>query len=620
MRVADHVYLRAGGLRQLGTPYLHCLGKLLVREGGQRVMAVRVEPHCHATLREGSHLSSPDSGVLRIGPRAAEKPLRRPIAFRRGHLLHGQSEPMDGRRLLSPLRTRDHKREVGRPRVVRTLKALEVKRERTIERGPGEEEGRRRSQLAQDRERQDFVTGEVVVEGDRNREALSAPSSLYRLEQMLGGNDVVVPEHVVDLALEESRLVGWDELSFRIAGPLIHTVVHESDSRLATREPEQEHEAESDGHADTSGHGPRHALRERQMSDHTGHGSAVESEVVPLLERVDGFDAIGKEWDALAERSGSIFSTALWHRLWWTHFDRDRELLLHAARTANGDLTIVLPLYAWRRRLPRVLRFLGHGPGDELGPVFAGADPAVVGSALRTALERLDWDVFFGEQLPGDQRWAELLGGRTWRREASPILQLPGSWDEYLAGRSANFRQQLRRREAALSREGTVSIRLTDETTIDRDLDTLFALHRARWGSVRTDFADTSFHRELAREALARGWLRLWLLELDGRPIAAWHGFLVGSVASYYQAGRDPAYERQSVGFVLLAHSIRSAVAEGAREYRFGRGDEDFKSRFTDDDPGLDTVALARRPLGLAALTSGRSLRRVREISGRLSR
>jgi CelD/BcsL family acetyltransferase involved in cellulose biosynthesis len=348
------------------------------------------------------------------------------------------------------------------------------------------------------------------------------------------------------------------------------------------------------------------------MSAHIGHESAAEAEVVPRLERVHELSAIEDEWDALAERSGSIFSTALWSRLWWWHFGRDRELLLHAARSADGGLTVVVPLYAWRRRLPRVVRFLGHGPGDELGPVYARGDHDQAARALGTALDELDWSVFLGEQLPGDEGWTDLLGGRTWRHEASPTLRLPGSWEEYLAGRSANFRQQLRRREEALSREGDVALRLADPATLEGDMDALFALHRARWGGAGSDFDDTPFHRELAREALGRGWLRLWLLELDGSPIAAWHGFRVGSIASYYQAGRDPTYERLSVGFVLLAHSIRSAIGEGANEYRFGRGDEAFKSRFTGDDPRLETVALTRGTAGAAAYRSARLARAVR--------
>jgi CelD/BcsL family acetyltransferase involved in cellulose biosynthesis len=350
------------------------------------------------------------------------------------------------------------------------------------------------------------------------------------------------------------------------------------------------------------------------MSAHVEDESAVEAEVVPRLERVHGLDAIADEWDALAERSGSIFSTALWSRLWWGHFGGDSELLLHAARSADGGLAVVVPLYAWRRRLPRVLRYLGHGPGDELGPIYGRGDQGGAARALRMALDELDWDMFLGEQMPGQDGWSDLLDGRTWRREASPTLNLPGTWDEYAAGRSSNFRQQLRRREEALAREGGVATRLADPTTLDGDLDTLFALHRARWGSARSDFDDTPFHRELAHEALARGWLRLWVLELDGRAIAAWHGFRVGSVASYYQAGRDPSFERLSVGFVLLAHSIRSAIAEGATEYRFGRGDEPFKARFTSTDPGLETVALSRGGVGAAAYAAARAARFARGL------
>jgi len=214
---------------------------------------------------------------------------------------------------------------------------------------------------------------------------------------------------------------------------------------------------------------------------------------------------------------------------------------------------------------------------------------------MRVALSRLAWDVVLAEQLPGREDWCSLLGGRHWRREACPVLAIPdGGWEAYLDGRSRNFRQQLARRRRALEAAGRVAFRLADEISLERDLDSLFALHAARWSGRRTDFGDTAFHHDVARTALDRGWLRLWLLELDGRPVAAWHGFHVGPAVSYYQAGRDPAFERYSVGFVLLAHTIEAACAEGAAEYRFGRGAEPFKYRFTDTDPGLESVVLAR--------------------------
>ena len=103
---------------------------------------------------------------------------------------------------------------------------------------------------------------EIVVERDRDREPLPASPLPHRVEQAIGGNDVVVPGDVPKLLLEEPRLVRRDELPLGIAGPLIHTVVHERNARLATRQPEQEHEAQSHRRAHEPGQRSCHALRE----------------------------------------------------------------------------------------------------------------------------------------------------------------------------------------------------------------------------------------------------------------------------------------------------------------------------------------------------------------------
>jgi hypothetical protein len=60
------------------------------------------------------------------------------------------------------------------------------------------------------------------------------------------------------------------------------------------------------------------------------------------------------------------------------------------------------------------------------------------------------------------------------------------------------------------------------------------------------------------------------------------------------------------VGFVLLAHSIRAAVQDGIKEYRFLRGHEAHKYRLAMEDPGLETKALTRGPVGRLALSAAR--------------
>ena len=116
----------------------------------------------------------------------------------------------------------------------------------------------------------------------------------------------------------------------------------------------------------------------------------------------------------------------------------------------------------------------------------------------------------------------------------------------------------------------TLRVRLADDPDrLGSALDALFALHRARWPGSHWFAAAEAFHRDFAALALERGWLRLWVIELDGRPAAAWYGFRFEGIDSYYQGGRDPALTRERLGLVLTIHTVREAIADGIEEYRF---------------------------------------------------
>jgi CelD/BcsL family acetyltransferase involved in cellulose biosynthesis len=357
-------------------------------------------------------------------------------------------------------------------------------------------------------------------------------------------------------------------------------------------------------------HRNRGALRAGRARQEAEQGQQEEL----TLEVFDSLEHAPAQWSELAERAGNVFSTPEWASVWWRHFGAGRPLALHACRDRGGGLAAVLPLYLARRLPLRVLRFIGHGPADQLGPV---CDPTAVGqvsAVLRSALARraLPWDLFIGDRLPGGRDWPTLIGGKSLRQEPSPVLEIEGAtWEQFLATRSANFREQARRRERKLAREHEVTFRLADRSSLESDLDTLLSLHDMRWGGGSPAFVDRleAFHREFADVALERGWLRLWMLEVDGSPVAAWHGFRFGGFDSYYQSGRDPGWDRYRVGFVLLVHTIREAFHDGMREYRLLRGGEEYKDRFATRDQGVETVT-ATRGLGRPGYAIGAAAQR----------
>jgi CelD/BcsL family acetyltransferase involved in cellulose biosynthesis len=328
------------------------------------------------------------------------------------------------------------------------------------------------------------------------------------------------------------------------------------------------------------------------------------------LEPVAGLDDVRDDLNRLAEASGNVFATWEFLATWWRHFGSGRPPWTFSGQGA------VVPLYLWRSWPVRVLRFVGHTAGDELGPVCAPADREAAGTALLQALAaRRGWDVLAAEQLPGGDGWPAQGGARILVREGSPLLRLePGtSWDELMASWSPKLRRDLRADERRLERDHGLVFRLADDPArLDADLDVLFRLHEARWPG--SDFARRqAFHRDFARTAHERGWLRLWFLELEGSPAAVWYGFRFGEVDSHFQVGRDLAWRRFGTGTLLTGHTIREALADGRREYRFLRGGEDYKYRFATEDPGLQTFGLARGALGrtaLAAVAAWRAHRR----------
>ena len=369
----------------------------------------------------------------------------------------------------------------------------------------------------------------------------------------------------------------------------------------------------------SNGRGPAEdAYRPGSVSNRAPDG-ALDGGTGLRIEPVEGLEPLRGDWERLAELSGDVFRTWEWAETWWRHFGQERRLLLSAGRDASGRVQAILPLYEARRRPLRLVRFLGYGASDRLGPICAPESIPAAADALRRALGQAPehWDLFLGERLPSEEGWAPLLGSPPIRHKPSPVLTTEGkTWDEYMDSRSANFRSQVRRRERRLAREHEVRYRLVEDPgSLEREMDTLCRLHAARWDGESSGALSgrrEAFHREFAARALERGWLRLWMLDVNGRTVAAWYGYRFGGVEWYYQAGRDPDWDDASVGSVLFVHTIREAFKDGMREYRLLRGGEGYKERFASADHGLDTIAWSQGALGRTAVAA---LRRAADLS-----
>ena len=329
-----------------------------------------------------------------------------------------------------------------------------------------------------------------------------------------------------------------------------------------------------------------------------------------LVTEIGEVTAIVPEWRALAERRGNAFLTPDWFLAWLRHFGQSWEPHVAVVRTPRGKLRGLLPLVSSKSDGRGELRVCPIG--DRFHPVADRADEEAVATAAAPAIAPPGRGLrsLLLENVDAETEWWPALAkaspaplATVERGEATlPFVKLAGlSWDEYLAGRSRGLRSQLGRKLRSLRKDHDVRFRRTQSSEeVAADLATLLRLHDARWAerSERSALADPTvreFHLEFAHAAFERGWLRLTVMEVDDVPIAALYGWLIGGRWSYYQAGFDPAWSRQSPGFLLLAETIREAIDDGASEYDMLRGDEAFKQRFATSSRATRTILLAPR-------------------------
>ncbi len=182
---------------------------------------------------------------------------------------------------------------------------------------------------------------------------------------------------------------------------------------------------------------------------------------------------------------------------------------------------------------------------------------------------------------------------RVERVQASPFADLAGlraAGGDYLARRSANTRQQIRRSNRWYERQGPVAIELAGsvESALSM-LDEMAALHQAAWqargqpGSFAQPFF-RRFHRELIAIGVPRGEIALLRVSDSGTLIGTLYNFVFrGRMLAYqsgfaYQAGGSPA----KPGLTCHHRAILFALDRGVEIYDFLAGEDRYKRSLAD--------------------------------------
>ncbi len=298
------------------------------------------------------------------------------------------------------------------------------------------------------------------------------------------------------------------------------------------------------------------------------------------------FSELETDWKELVGCSATAtpFQTYEWMSTWWRHFGTLKEP--RAIAIYEGDDLVGLYPTVRSRGAWRTLRPMGMGPSDYLHPLTRTGYEAAVNRAVTEHLRELkDVDLIDLHQIRDD--WACVgpsLGGVRVEQATCLVLDLPNTYDAYLATLGKSLRYDVKRLDKTLFKDGKACIEPVLPGETQTGFDYLFELHKARWKKRHLPGAfmasSMRFHREWAELAQKQGWLWLSILRLQDCPIGAIYAMNLGSTTYYYQAGFDPDQGAVSPGTLLVASTIRRSIDEGMQKFDFLRGDEGYKRRW----------------------------------------
>jgi len=265
------------------------------------------------------------------------------------------------------------------------------------------------------------------------------------------------------------------------------------------------------------------------------------------------------------------------------------------------ELVGVAPLCLTRGRyrgiVCRQIRFLynRHGPRCTFLMKEGYGDSAEF--LLEETLRQLDWDIAVFENVPDESYLYRTVASWAGRGElptlvrrtmSSPFLKIEGSWEGFFDSRSRNLKRSLRKKESRLSAAGAVSIEhITDAASAAEIMGTLFAVGERSWKARRgraigSGDDSKAFYSVLAESFGKENDLSIWLMRIDGKPVAFEFHLTREKKVQALRAEFDEEYRETGAGSVLDKEIVKKLFELGFEEYDMGGEADFYKLRWSD--------------------------------------
>ena len=294
-------------------------------------------------------------------------------------------------------------------------------------------------------------------------------------------------------------------------------------------------------------------------------------------------------WNELLSKSmaDTIFLTWEWVTNWWKNYKKDKSLFILIIK-GNKEIVGIAPFYKTTFPFLHVfyiesLNFIGDTHYAEyLDFIIKKGKEKETLLALFEYFKKENWDIINLKEIPETSSTLVYLPVFSNNLNFTFIKEkhtcgttiFPNSFEDFLKILKPRFRTKIRSILRKWENNSRIKFYICNKSNLEKNLKSLFKLHQKRWlkkgfeGSFNSP-TNRKFFYDLSLSFLEKDWLRLYSLELDGKPIAYQFCFLYKNKLYLLQEGFEIDLKEIEPGNVLRTFVFKDAIKIGIKEYDF---------------------------------------------------
>ena len=330
-------------------------------------------------------------------------------------------------------------------------------------------------------------------------------------------------------------------------------------------------------------------------------------------------ELIREEWDEfVVSVDGGIYFSYDWCKIWWDHYAYKRKMKVFLFRD-NGKLVGILPMIIDRIWVGIIRVTLAKLLGSDSTlsvfnlPVQEDYAERVFGLLCGDLCKSENVDLIWFGKISGDNNLLDSLRKDSRnltnmrvvydaKGEYHTVLNLPESYDKYLANISKSQRKKFRQGVNRLKKNFDFEFLVSKPASALDSFREFCILHEKQWHCKKKlgHFGDwpksVRFHEALVKTFAQKNLVRIAKISVDKEDIVFKYCLNFGKVTHWLLPARHPGKEwsRFRLGQVMFFHMVEDAINENYTTIDDGQGQYAYKLKFGARERPLQSVLLQK--------------------------